>query len=196
LRGTVEACGKSLRRLRTDYLDLYLLHWRGSVPLSETIAAFELLKEAGKILDYGVSNFDVDDMEDVVQLPGGGEIVTDQVLYNLLHRGIEWDLLPWCQERGIPLMAYSPIEHAPSEQRGMLNHPQLKTIAARHGATPAQIALAWLLQRDIVAIPKASRPAHVTENRAALDIVLSERDFLELDSAFPPPRKKIPLEMK
>jgi diketogulonate reductase-like aldo/keto reductase len=196
LQGTIEACEKSLRRLKTDYLDLYLLHWRGEVPLSETLEAFHLLQQGGKILDYGVSNFDQDDMEEALDLRFGDKIVTDQVLYNLLHRGIEWDLLPWCRERSIPIMAYSPIEHAPGEQRGMLDHPQLKRIAARHDATPAQIALAWVLRQRVVVIPKASKPNHVRENRAALDIVLTNGDLTELDRAFPPPHKKVLLETK
>jgi diketogulonate reductase-like aldo/keto reductase len=195
-RGTIEACGRSLRRLRTDYLDLYLLHWRELVPLEETLEAFQLLKSAGKILDYGVSNFDVDDMEEASVLPFGDEIVTDQVLYNLVHRGIELDLLPWCRERRIPIMAYSPIEHAPGEQRGMLDHPQLKQIASRHGVTPAQVALSWLLRQQVVAIPKASKPAHVQENRAALNLELTDEDLREINMAFPPPHRKLPLETR
>ena len=196
-RGAIEACGRSLLRLKTDYLDLYLLHWRGTVPLVETLAAFQILKQAGRIRDYGVSNFDLPDMEEAIALPGGDEIVTDQVLYNLRHRGIEWDLLPWCRERGMPIMAYSPIEHSPREQQGMLDHPRLKSVAARHHATPAQIALAWLLQQeDIIVIPKASRTAHVRENRAALDLKLTNEDLSELDRAFPPPRRKMPLAMR
>ena len=196
LYGAVTACAQSLRRLRTHYLDLYLLHWRGAVPLAETLEAFESLKASGTILEYGVSNFDVDDMEEAYDLRGGREIATDQVLYNLAHRGIEWDLLPWCRERGIPIMAYSPIEHSPAEQRRMLDHPVLVAIALRHRATPAQVALAWLLRRDIVAIPKAVDPRHIRENRAALDLVLTREDFRELDRAFPPPRGKVPLEMR
>jgi diketogulonate reductase-like aldo/keto reductase len=195
-QGTIRACERSLRRLRTDYLDCYLLHWRGTVPLIETIEAFQTLRRAGKILDYGVSNFDVDDMEEAFALPGGGEIVTDQVLYNLEHRGIEWDLLPWCQQRGIPVMAYSPIGHSGTEKTELLGNRTVKLIAKRHGATPAQVALAWLLRRDVVAIPKASSPDHVRENRAALDLKLTKRDLMELDEAFPPPQEKIPLEMK
>jgi diketogulonate reductase-like aldo/keto reductase len=191
-RGAIEACGHSLLRLKTSYLDLYLLHWRGTVPLVETLAAFQVLKKAGRIRDYGVSNFDHLDMEEATALPGGDEIVTDQVLYNLRHRGIEWDLLPWCRERGIPIMAYSPIEHSAREQQGMLDHPRLRLVAARHHATPAQIALAWLLQReDITVIPKASHMAHVRENRAALDLKLTNEDLMELDRAFPPPRRKM-----
>jgi diketogulonate reductase-like aldo/keto reductase len=196
-RGAVEACGRSLQRLKTDYLDLYLLHWRGSVPLAETLEAFQSLKGAGKIRDYGVSNFDQSDMEEASALSGGDEIATDQVLYNLMHRGIEWDLLPWCRERGIPVMAYSPIGHSPSEQRGMLDHPRLKSVASRHGATPAQVALAWLLRQEgVVVIPKAASAAHVRENRAALDLTLTHEDLTELDQTFPPPRQKIPLEVK
>jgi diketogulonate reductase-like aldo/keto reductase len=136
-------------------------------------------------------------MEEAIALPGGDEIVTDQVLYNLRHRGIEWDLLPWCRERRIPIMAYSPIEYSPRQQQGMLDHPRLRLIAARHNATPAQIALAWLLrQEDIIVIPKASRMEHVRENRAALDLKLTEEDLIELDRAFPPPSRKMPLAMR
>jgi diketogulonate reductase-like aldo/keto reductase len=195
-RGAVKACARSLQRLQTDYIDLYLLHWRGEVPLSETFEAFQLLKKAGNIRDYGVSNFDVDDMEEAFALPGGEEIVTDQVLYNLAHRGIEWDLLQWCRERRIPIMAYSPVGHSAAGQKQMLHKPVVRSIAARHDATPAQVALAWLFrQPDIVAIPKAGRPEHIRENRAALEIKLTDRDIKELDKAFPPPDRKIPLEM-
>jgi diketogulonate reductase-like aldo/keto reductase len=195
-RGAVEACARSLRRLKTHYIDLYLLHWRGEVPLSETLEAFQLLKEKGRIRDYGVSNFDVDDMEEASALPGGDEIATNQVLYNLAHRGIEWDLTRWCRERRMPIMAYSPVGHKSTEQKRMLGHPNIRSVASRHDATPAQVALAWLLrQPDIVAIPKASRPEHVRENRAALDIGLTDGDTKELDKAFPPPKRKIPLEM-
>jgi diketogulonate reductase-like aldo/keto reductase len=195
-QGAVEACGRSLRRLRTDYLDLYLLHWRGSVPLSETLEAFRSLKQAGKIRDYGISNFDQSDMEEASALPGGEEIATDQVLYNLNHRGIEWDLLPWCRARGIPVMAYSPVGHSPREQKGMFDHPSLKRVASRHSVTPAQVALAWLLREEgIVAIPKASSAAHIRENRAAIELRLIDEDLTELDQAFPPPHRKIPLKV-
>lgn len=190
-RRAVEACERSLRRLGTDRIDLYLLHWRGAVPLSETLAAFAELKEAGKIRYWGVSNLDTGDMDELVALPGGSGCATNQVLYNLARRGIEYDLLPWCRRRGIPLMAYSPIE-----QGRLLNHAALKGVAARHDATPAQIALAWLLrQPDIMVIPKAMTPAHVRENRAALDLRLTEADLADLDKAFPPPARKRPLEM-
>jgi diketogulonate reductase-like aldo/keto reductase len=189
-RGTIEACERSLRRLKTEALDLYLLHWRGSVPLMETLEAFQSLKQTGKIRDYGVSNFDYSDMEEASHMPGGEGIATDQVLYNVMRRGIEWDLLPWCRDRGIPIMAYSPIE-----QGGMAGDPDLKAIASRHGATPAQVALAWLLQQEgIIVIPKAGNEAHVRENRAALDLVLTDQDLTDLNRAFPPPRKKTALE--
>jgi diketogulonate reductase-like aldo/keto reductase len=195
--GALQACERSLKRLKTDYLDLYLLHWIGSVPLAETLAAFQSLKQAGKIRQYGVSNFDRSDMEEAMSLPGGSEIVTDQVLYNLKRRGIEWDLLPWCRDHGLPVMAYSPFEHSPSEHTGMLAQPELKSIASRHNATAVQVALAWLLrQNGVIAIPKASSTAHVRENRGAADLVLTDQDLSELDRAFPPPRHKVQLEMR
>jgi diketogulonate reductase-like aldo/keto reductase len=187
--GTVAACNRSLRRLKTDYLDLYLLHWRGSVPLAETLDVFRSLKAVGKIRDYGVSNFDREDMEEAAGVPGGQEIVTDQVLYNLMRRGIEWDLLPWCRARKIPVMAYSPIE-----QGRLLG--KVAALARRRGVTPAQVALAWLLhQEGVIAIPKASSQAHVRENQAALDLTLTDAEFTELDRLFPPPRGKSGLEM-
>jgi diketogulonate reductase-like aldo/keto reductase len=190
-RGTVAACEGSLRRLRTDLLDLYLLHWRGSLPLEGTLEGFVALIEAGKIRYWGVSNFDTPDMEELVALPGGAGVTTDQVLYNLTRRGIEYDLLPWCRERGLPIMAYSPIE-----QGRLLRHPLIHRLAQRHGVTPAQIALAWVLRQDgINAIPKAGTPAHVRENRAAVDVHLTPQDLAALDRTFPPPREKRPLEM-
>jgi diketogulonate reductase-like aldo/keto reductase len=139
-KGLIAACDRSLSRLKTDYLDLYLLHWRGSVPLSETLLGLQHLKQIGKILDYGVSNFDLDDLKEAESLPGGKEIVANQVLYNLMHRGIEWDLLPWCQQRQLPIMAYSPVE-----QRAFVHDSKLENIAVQHQATPTQIALSWLL---------------------------------------------------
>jgi diketogulonate reductase-like aldo/keto reductase len=189
--GTVAACDRSLERLRTDQIDLYLLHWRGSVPLTETLAGFEGLIRAGKIRYWGVSNFDVDDLRELRSTKGGAAAATDQVLYNLNRRGIEWDLLPWRRELGMPIMAYSPVE-----QGRLLRHPVLQEVAARHGATAAQVALAWVLRHsDMIAIPKAGNPRHVQENRAALDIRLSDRDLAELDGAFPPPAGPRPLEM-
>jgi diketogulonate reductase-like aldo/keto reductase len=194
--GMIAACDRSLRRLRTDYLDIYLLHWRGAVPIAETLEAFQSLRAAGKIRDYGTSNFDVDDLEEVFALPWGSEIASDQVFYNLKHRGIERDLLPRCRATNLPVMAYSPIEHSPRGQKGMLNEPALKAVAARHSATPVQVALAWLLHQGVVVIPKAGNPEHVRENRGSIDLALSREDLAKLDRAFPPPRKKIPLEVK
>ena len=190
-RGTIAACARSLRRLRTNWLDAYLLHWRGQVPLEETIAAFEALVDTGNIRRWGVSNFDISDMQELVEISGGEGVTTDQVLYNLTRRGIEYDLLPWCREQRIPIMAYSPIE-----QGRMLGHPQLIKIAALHGATPSQVALAWVLRQEgVIAIPKAGKPEHVRENRAALELRLERQDFVELDRAFPPPTGRVPLEM-
>ncbi|MEW6498967.1 MAG: aldo/keto reductase, partial [Cyanobacteriota bacterium] len=159
-RGVIAACERSLKRLKTDYLDLYLLHWRGSVPLTETLEAFQALQQAGKISSYGVSNFNVGDMEEACQLKGGNAIATNQVLYNLMRRGIEWDLLPWCRQQGIPIMAYSPIE-----QGRLLKHRTLNTIAQERGVSAAQVAIAWLLHQDnVIVIPKSSRIDHVEEN--------------------------------
>lgn len=190
-RGTIAACERSLKRLKTDYLDLYLLHWRGSIPLAETLEAFQTLQQAGKIRSYGVSNFDSDDMQEAIQLKGGNAITTNQVLYNLTRRGIEWNLLPWCRQHGIPIMAYSPIE-----QGRILNHQTLNTVAQAHGVTAAQVAIAWLLHQDnVIVIPKSSRIDHVEQNRAALDLKLSAEDLTALDAAFPRPAKPVPLEM-
>jgi diketogulonate reductase-like aldo/keto reductase len=189
--GTIAACERSLKRLGTDVIDLYLLHWRGSPPLAETLSAFEALLSDGKIRYWGVSNFDADDMEELFALPGGDKCACNQVLYNLTRRGIEFDLMPLCRALGIPIMAYSPIE-----QGRMLNHAALKTIGARHNATAAQIALAWLVRQDgMIAIPKAASEKHLHENRAATDIALSAEDIAELDKAFPPPKRKRSLEM-
>ena len=195
-KSTIQACERSLRRLQTDYLDCYLLHWRGSVPLNETIEAFQTLRRTGKILDYGVSNFDTADVKEAFGLPGGDEIVINQVLYNLEHRGIEFELLPWSKNHGLPIMAYSPVGHSPAGQKGLLGDRTVRLVAERHGATPAQVALAWLLQGDVIAIPKASNLDHVRENRGALDLRLTGRDLGDLDEAFPPPRTKVPLEME
>lgn len=189
--GTVEACGRSLRRLRTDRLDLYLLHWRGRTPLEETLAGFDDLVRAGKIRAWGVSNLDVSDMEALVGIDAGSAVSVDQVLYNLARRGVEYDLLPWCRERRVPVMAYSPIE-----QGRLLGHPALEAVAARHDATPAQVALAWLLGQDgVVTIPRASTAQHLRENRAALDLRLAAEDLAALDGAFPPPTEPRPLEV-
>jgi diketogulonate reductase-like aldo/keto reductase len=188
---TIAACERSLKRLRTDRLDLYLLHWRGSTPLEHTLEAFVRLKSQGKIRHWGVSNFDTDDMEELLSLPEGRDCAVNQVLYNLKRRRIEYDLVPFCQENGIPIMAYSPIE-----QGRLLGAAALKEVAQRHGATTAQVALAWLLRQPAtIVIPKATNPAHVRENFAALDLKLTADDLAILDRAFPAPTKKYPLEM-
>jgi diketogulonate reductase-like aldo/keto reductase len=190
-RGAVLACQASLRRLGTDHLDLYLLHWRGAVPLEETLAGFTDLVAAGLVRYWGVSNFDTPDMTELKRLTGGGAVATDQLLYNLARRGPEYDLLPWCRAHGIPIMAYSPID-----QGRILRHPALVEVARRHRATPAQVALAWVLRyEDVNAIPRASTPQHVRENAAALEMQLTLADFIVLDAAFPPPQRKAPLEV-
>jgi len=187
--GTIRACEQSLKRLGTDRIDLYLLHWRGGVPLAETIAGMEALKAAGKIRYWGVSNFDADDMAELVR--AGSGCAANQVLYNLARRGIEFDLMPWCRERGIPLMAYSPIE-----QGRLLRNPALATLAKARGATPAQMALAFLLDGpQMMVIPKTGSIAHLEENHGAAAIVLTDAERRALDAAFPPPRRKTPLEM-
>jgi aryl-alcohol dehydrogenase-like predicted oxidoreductase len=182
----------SLKRLGSDYLDLYLLHWRGAAPLAETVGEFEKLRAAGKILRWGVSNLDVADLEELSALAGGEQCATDQVLYNLQARGICFDLLGWCRRRGMPIMAYSPLGQGGS----LLAAPALVRIAARHRASPAQVALAWVLrQPDVIAIPKAGNAAHVRENAAARELALTAEDMAELDRALPPPRRKQPLGM-
>ena len=189
--GVQRACENSLKRLRTDRIDLYLLHWPGSVPLAETVEAFEALRRAGKIRHWGVSNFDTEDMEDLAGLPDGGNVQTNQVLYNLVRRGPEFDLAPWSRKRGIPLMAYSPVE-----QGALARNTGLDAVASRHNATAAQIALAWVMQQEgVIAIPKASSQEHVRQNFAALDIQLTDGDLADLDRAFPPPTRKRGLEM-
>jgi diketogulonate reductase-like aldo/keto reductase len=189
--GVIRACEASLRRLGTDRIDLYLLHWRGRTPLAETVGAFEALARGGKIRHWGVSNFDVGDMEELLRVDGGRTVQADQVLYNLSSRGIEHDLMPWSSGRGVPLMAYSPVG-----QGGLDGDRRLQAIAGRHGATATQIALAWVLRREgVIAIPKATRADHVRQNRAALDIRLAEADLAELDRIFPPPTRKQPLAM-
>lgn len=190
-KGAVAACERSLKRLGTDRIDLYLLHWRGEVPLAETLAAFRALRQAGKIRHYGVSNFDLGDMEECWKLDGGDATAANQVLYNLGRRGIEWDLLPWLHRRHVAVMAYSPIE-----QGELLRKRALGAVAKRLRATPAQVALAWLIRKDgVIAIPKAARPEHVRENHGALTLALSPEDLAELDAAFPPPATAEPLAM-
>ncbi|RBM17989.1 oxidoreductase [Prauserella sp. PE36] len=191
LRGTIEACERSLRRLGTDRLDLYLLHWRGGHPLAETLRALERLRADGKIRHFGVSNFDREDLRETWRTPCGEQVVTDQVLYNLTRRGPEFDLLPWCRERGVAVMAYSPIE-----QGRLLRDRVLAEVAERHGATPAQIAIAWVLhQPGVCAIPKAATREHVEQNAAALEVRLTQEDLSALDTRFPPPTRPEPLEV-
>jgi diketogulonate reductase-like aldo/keto reductase len=190
-KGTVAACERSLKRLKTDRLDLYLLHWRGSHPLAETVQGFEALKRAGKILNWGVSNFDVDDLDALAGVPDGSNCACNQVLYHLGSRGIEWQLLPKCQAARIMVMAYSPLG-----QGALLRKPALGKIAAKHACDPAAVALAWVLrQPGVITIPKAKDPEHVRANVKALEVKLDQDDLAALDSAFPPPRRARPLDM-
>ncbi len=190
-QGTVAACERSLKRLGTDRLDLYLLHWRGQYPLAETVAAFEKLKADGKIRHWGVSNFDPGDMDELIGVAGGNAVAANQVLYNLSRRGIEWDLLPWMQERGIPVMAYSPVEQA-----RLLRDKRLAALAAEHSVSVAQLALAFVLDRDgVIAIPKAGRVTHIEDNAGALNVRMTSELRAALDQLFPPPRRETPLEM-
>jgi len=190
-RGAVAACERSLKRLKTDRIDLYLLHWRGEAPFAETLAAFTALKRAGKIRHYGVSNFDRADMEELALEPGGNDVQTNQVLYNLARRGVEWDLKPWLREHRIPVMAYSPIEQA-----RLVRDPKLSAFARRHELTAAQVALAWLLQDDdTIVIPKSADRERMKENLSALVIRLTPAQLDELDRMFPPPCAPRVLEM-
>jgi diketogulonate reductase-like aldo/keto reductase len=190
--GVAAACERSLRRLRVDCIDLYLLHWPGSHPLSETVDAFEALKSAGKIRYWGVSNFDTGEMERAWKLPAGSHCATNQVLYNPDSRGIEFDLLPWCAAHKMPIMAYSPV----GQGGRLLRSKALKSVAERHNATPGQIAIAWSMRSGAaISIPKATNPAHVRENAGAADIVLTAADLAEIDAAHSPPRKKQGLEV-
>ncbi|MCO5411076.1 aldo/keto reductase [Ralstonia mojiangensis] len=190
-RGIAAACERSLRRLGTDRLDLYLLHWRGDVPFEETLEGLQALQRDGKIRQYGVSNLDLSDMEEWWDAPGGDQIAVNQLLYNLSRRGIEWDLLPWLRERRVPVMAYSPIEQA-----RLVRHPKLVHFAQACGMTPAQVALAWLLARDgIIAIPKTGHRDRLRENIGALSHTLTAEQLATLDSIFPPPKGPRALEM-
>jgi diketogulonate reductase-like aldo/keto reductase len=191
--GVPAACERSLQRLNTDRIDLYLLHWRGSHPLAETVAAFEALRQAGKIIHWGVSNLDVSDMEEIARAPGGGQCAANQVLYHPNSRGIEYDLVPYCEQHGVAIMAYSPLGHTTSR---LLRSPALVAVAKRHGVTPAQVALAWGLRfPHIISIPKASDPGHVRENAAAIDVALTEHDLAEIDAVHAPPARKRPLDL-
>lgn len=191
-RGIAEACARSLKRLGTDHIDLYLLHWPGSIPLEETIEGFESLQRDGRIGAWGVSNFDEDDMETLASLAGGTACATNQVLYHPEVRGIEFDLLPWCRSAGMPVMAYSPLGQGGT----LLRSKALRRVADRHDATPAQIAIAWSLRSGtVISIPKSGDLAHVHENADAAAITLTEPDFAEIDAAHPPPGRKHPLSM-
>lgn len=193
----IAACERSLQRLGTDYLDLYLLHWPGSVPLEETLEAFEYLQAQGKIRRYGVSNFDVDDMQSLHAVPGGDACSVNQVLYHLGSRGIEHSLLPWQRDQGLPTMAYCPLAQGGRE----LKHPEVRAIADAFGVSPAQVLLAWATrptsdgQRDVIAIPKAVQPAHVEANAAAMRLTLDDASLARLDAAFPAPSRKPPLDI-
>lgn len=190
-RGVVRACERSLQRLGTDRIDLYLLHWRGEVPLSETMEAFAALRRAGKIRHYGVSNFDAADMQELFELEAGRDVQTDQVLYNLTHRGLEWELLPWLRERQLPLMAYSPFDEG-----RLLAQRGLREFAQRHDMTTAQIALAWLFTRDdVIVIPKTAQRARLLDNLGALEHALTAEQVAELEQLFPPPDGPRALEM-
>jgi diketogulonate reductase-like aldo/keto reductase len=186
LRGTVAACERSLARLQTDRLDCYLLHWRGQFPLEETFAAFEQLQRAGKILSWGVSNFDVDDLEEAWAIAGKGRLACNQVLYHLKQRAIEHAVLPWCEEHGVAVTAYSPFGHGrfpgPQTAGGRI----LQEIAEAHHATPRQVALSFVVRcRSVFTIPKASKPSHAAENAGAGDLRLTEAEIMRIDEAFP-----------
>jgi diketogulonate reductase-like aldo/keto reductase len=190
-QGTVQACQASLRRLGTDHLDMYLLHWQGRVPLAETVQGFEELVQAGLIGCWGVSNFDAPDLDRLVSVPGGDQVQTDQVLYNLGRRGPEYDLIPRCRQAGMPLMAYSPVDHG-----RLLEHSAVRDMATVKGVTPAQVAIAWVLRiPDVSVVAKASTRAHVRENRAAMEISFSQAELEQLEAMFPPPSSKEPLDM-
>lgn len=190
--GVPAACERSLKRLRTDRIDLYLLHWRGSHPLAETVEAFEQLRAEGKIRYWGVSNFDTSDMQAVTRLPAGAQCASNQVLYHVGSRGIEYELLPWCTEHKVPIMAYSPV----GQGGRLLQSRALAAVAKRHNASPAQIAIAWTMRHDnVISIPKASDPAHVRENAAAGELALTEEDLAAIDAAHPPPGRKQSLDI-
>lgn len=196
----IAACERSLRRLGTDHLDLYLLHWPGSIPLEETLEAFQRLQEAGKIRRFGVSNFDVDELAAFYGLPGGEACAANQVLYHLGSRGIDYALRPWMRERGMPVMAYCPLAQAGRLRRDLLSQPALLEVAGELGATPAQVLLAWAIraqagQREVIAIPKAVQPEHVEQNAKALDILLDDTSLARLEAAFPAPTRKLPLDI-
>ncbi|WP_274655415.1 aldo/keto reductase [Paenibacillus humicola] len=196
-RGRItRSCEHSLRRLGTDRLDLYLLHWRGSIPLSETAEEMERLVEAGKILRWGVSNLDTADMKELTGTAAGSRCAVNQVLYHLGSRGIEVDLLPWQLERGIPVMAYSPLAQAGALRKGLLTDGTVREVAQKHGVQPLQVLLAWSVRSgSVLALPKASTAEHVKQNAAAFELELTEADLKALDAAFPRPARKVPLDI-
>ena len=196
-RGIFRSCEESLQRLGTDYLDLYLLHWRGSVPLAETVECMEKLERDGMIRGWGVSNFDTDDMEELRRITGGDGCLVNQVLYHAASRGIEYSLLPQMRERGVALMAYCPLAQGGSLRRGLFRSRALNDIAVRRGATAAQILLAWAVRGgDTIAIPRSSSPEHTTENAAAGAIDLTAEELAAIDREFAPPRRKEPLDIQ
>ncbi|WP_058969536.1 aldo/keto reductase [Type-D symbiont of Plautia stali] len=192
----IDACERSLRRLQTDYLDLYLLHWRGNVPLEETVRAMEMLQQQGKIRHWGVSNFDTEDMQELWGEAGGEGCLTNQVLYHLASRGIEYDLLPTCQQRSVPIMAYCPLAQAGRLRQSLFDEPHLQQIAQQRGISVAQLLLAWVIRdQGIIAIPKASSIKHVTENAAALNVTLTAEELTIIDRAFPAPQHRTGLDV-
>ncbi|GAA3543660.1 aldo/keto reductase [Zobellella aerophila] len=196
----IDACERSLKRLNTDHLDLYLLHWPGDIPLDDTLEAFERLQAQGKIKRFGVSNFDIDEMQQLASLPGGGQCAVNQVLYHLGSRGIEHSLLPWQRQQGTPTMAYCPLAQGGRLRTKVLNHPEVLTLSSELAITPAQLLLAWAIRpvggrRDVIAIPKAVQPEHVRQNAEALNIDLDEAVLARLDAAFPAPSRKPPLDI-
>ncbi|MFC9706842.1 aldo/keto reductase [Paenibacillus sp. NPDC056933] len=192
----ITACERSLSRLGTDRLDLYLLHWRGGVPLEETVEAMEQLKQSGKILRWGVSNLDTEDMQELWNIPGGHQCAVNQVLYHAASRGIEYELLPWLRERHVPVMAYCPLAQGGRLRKGLMEHSVIREIAKDRGVSPSQIALSWVIRDgDVMAIPKAVQLDHVEENAAAMDVILSQDEVVRLNEAFPPPEGKMPLDI-
>ncbi|MEK4361936.1 aldo/keto reductase [Paenibacillus sp. FSL M8-0212] len=192
----ITACERSLTRLGTDHLDLYLLHWRGGIPLEETVQALEQLKQSGKILRWGVSNLDTRDMQELWSLPEGSRCMVNQVLYHAASRGIEHDLLPWMRERSVPVMAYCPLAQGGRLRSELLENPVIQEIAQDRGVTTSQIALAWVIRDgDVLAIPKAVQLNHVADNAAAVNIVLTPEERTRLDEAFPAPKGKVPLDI-
>jgi len=192
----IAACEQSLKRLKTECIDLYLLHWRGSIPLHDTVAAMETLQASGKIRRWGVSNLDTDDMQALWKIPGGQACMTNQVLYHAAARGIEFDLLPWCEEHSVPVMAYCPLAQAGKLRHDVLTSAVMQDIARARGVSSSQVALAWVTRTgNVIAIPKAVQPQHVKDNAAALTLSLTEDEIARIDAAFPAPNHKTPLDM-